>query len=130
MSVMCCCCRSVGWNWVDTSGAGQVTPNTNIAFAGPSCSGNGLWVTGEPGYDDGACQSLWHCVASLALAVALEDVTRLAPACAAVCRSNSPFTIARFVRSGSTTTNPIVGLADLADANTGTAFTVVCEIDL
>jgi hypothetical protein len=32
------------------------TSNTNIAFPGPSCDGDGLWTTGEPGYDAGACQ--------------------------------------------------------------------------
>jgi hypothetical protein len=97
------------------------TSNTNIAFPGPSCDGDGLWTTGEPLYDAGACQWLWHCVASLA--VALEDVTRLA---CAVCRSNSDFTVALFARTG---TSSIVGLADTGDAFGG-AVAVVCEIDL
>jgi hypothetical protein len=42
----------VGWNWAGL----PATSNTNIAFPGPSCDGDGLWTTGEPGYDAGACQ--------------------------------------------------------------------------
>jgi hypothetical protein len=121
--VMCCCCRSAGWNWAGL----PATSNTNIAFPGPSCDGDGLWTTGEPLYDAGACQWLWHCVASLA--VALEDVTRLA---CAVCRNpGSTFTVALFVRDGATpVTRTIVGLADTSEGFNSALGAVVCEIDL
>jgi hypothetical protein len=70
-----------------------------------------------------SAQWLWHSVASLAVTVALEDVTQLA---CAVCRSGSDFTVALFLRAG---TSSIVGLADTSDV-LGIAVAVVCEIDL